>query len=109
MDYKKQIGKRRVAVLLFIAIMLPVTTQFFHLFEAHEHTVCTDNTTHFHETIIKCEICSFHFTPINYDIAQYPDLLLPKIAVKKEVNFTSLQLHSFCVTNTQLRAPPVFS
>jgi hypothetical protein len=109
MDYKKQIGKNIVSLLLFAALMLPTSVQFFHMFEGHEHTTCTEKTTHIHKSITKCKICSFHLASFKYDIAKYPDLLLPKIPVKVDANFTSLQFHSFNLTNTQLRAPPIFS
>ncbi len=109
MDYKKQIGKNIVALLLFAAIMLPTAVQFFHVFEDHEHIVCNEKSTHIHESISKCDICDFHLASFNYDLAKYPDLELPKIPVKNDVNFASLQFHSFKTTNTQLRAPPVFS
>lgn len=109
MDYKKQIGKNIVELLLFAALMLPTAVQFFHMFESHEHITCTETATHIHKSITKCEICSFHLASFNYDLAKYPDLLLPKIPVKVDVNFTSLQFHSFKITNTHLRAPPIFS
>ena len=109
MDYRKQIGKNIVALLLFAALMLPTAVQFFHTFEGHEHIACTETTTHIHKSITKCEICSFHLASFNYDLAKYPDLLVPKIPVEIDVNLSSLQFHSFQITNTQLRAPPIFS
>ncbi len=109
MDYKKQIGKNILALLLFTALMLPTTVQFFHMLEGHDHVACTEKSTHIHKTIHKCEICSFHFASFNYNVAEYPDLLLTKAPVKAEVNLDPLQLHSFKITNTQLRAPPIFS
>ena len=109
MDYGKQFGKSIVALLLFVALMLPTSVQFFHIFDEHEHISCTEKTAHIHKLVTKCDICDFHLASINYDIAKYPDLLLPKISDKVDVNFTSHQLHSFKITNTQLRAPPIFS
>ena len=109
MDSRKQIGKNIVALLLFVALMLPTAVQFFHVFEGHEHNTCSEKTTHIHKSITKCDICDYHLASFNYDIAKYPDLLLPKIPVKIEADFTSLQFHSFQITNTQLRAPPIFS
>jgi hypothetical protein len=109
MDYRKQIGKNIVALLLFVALVLPTAVQFIHMLEGHEHIACTENVTHIHESVTECDICDFHLALFNYDITKYPDLLLPKILVKAEANFTSLQFHSFQITNTQLRAPPIFS
>ncbi|MFT5824369.1 MAG: hypothetical protein ACI8ZM_005636 [Crocinitomix sp.] len=109
MDYKKQIGKNIAALLLFVALMLPSAIPFIHLFEGHEHIACSEQTTHIHKSVVKCEICSFHLASFNYDIAEYSELLLPKIPVKIEANFASLQYHSFKINNTQLRAPPILS
>ena len=109
MKYKKQIGKNIIALLFLVAIMTPFAIQFFHMLEGHEHNTCTETTTHIHKSVTKCDICSFQLTPFNYYIPKYPDLLLPKIFVKVKVDFTSLQFHSFKTTNTQLRAPPIFS
>ena len=109
MDYKKQLGKNIAALLLLVALVLPTAIQFFHLFEGHEHLACTKQQTHIHKSIVKCEICSFHLASFNYDIIEYTDFLLPEIPVKIEANFASLQLRSFKITNTQLRAPPIFS
>lgn len=109
MDSKKQLGKNIAALLLFAALMLPTAIEFIHMFEGHEHITCNDRTTHIHKSVLKCEICHFHLASFNYDITEYPNLLLPKIPVKIEANFTSLQFHSFKLTNTQLRAPPIFS
>jgi hypothetical protein len=109
MDFKKQLGKNIAALLLFVALMLPTAIQFFHIFEGHEHIACTEVSTHIHQDVPDCHICDFHLATFNYDIAEYPNLLLPKIPVKIKANFASLQFHSFKITNTQLRAPPIFS
>lgn len=109
MDYKKQLGKNIAALLLFVALMMPTAIQFFHMFEGHEHIACTEQTTHLHKTIEKCDICHFHLASFNYDIAEYIQIISPVIPVKIEADFASLQFHSFKITNTQLRAPPIFS
>ncbi|WP_310992239.1 hypothetical protein [Aequorivita marina] len=109
MDSKKQLGKNIAALLLFAALMLPTAIQFFHMFEGHEHIACNENSTHMHETVVKCDIYHFHSTSFNYDILKYPDFSLPTIPTKTEVSFASLQFHSFVITNTQLRAPPFYS
>ena len=109
MYFKKQIGKNVITLLLFAAFMLPTAIQFFDMFEDHEHITCTEKTTHIHKSIEKCDVCDFHLVSFNYDIVIYPDLILPKIPIKVDANLASLQFHSFKITNTQLRAPPVFS
>ena len=109
MDYKRQTVKNITALLLFVALMLPSAIQFIHMFEGHDHLACKEQTAHLHETVVKCNVFSIHLASFNYDIAEYPNLLLPKIYVEKKVNFAFLQFHSFSISNTQLRAPPIFS
>jgi len=109
MDNKKQIGKNIVTLLLFAALMIPTAVQFFHIFEGHEHIACAEKGIHVHKSNTECEICSFHLASFDYDIAKYPDLLIPKIHVKVDENLKPLKLHFFKITNTQLRAPPIFS
>jgi len=109
MNHKKQIGRQIIALLLFTILVLPIGVQSLHVLEEHEHPSCNDKTTHIHESISECELCAVHFSSVKYDIDKYPSLLLPTIFVKVSTVFDSLRLHSFTITNTQLRAPPVFS
>lgn len=109
MNFRKQLGKNTVALLLFVALMLPTTIHFIHFLEGHEHVACTNSSTHVHKSVDTCKSYSFHLASFNYDIAKYPDLLLPKIPVKFNEDFSPLLFHSFKRTNTQLRAPPLFS
>ncbi|WP_159021375.1 hypothetical protein [Formosa sp. L2A11] len=109
MDQKKQLGKNIASLLLFIALMLPTAVKFVHIFEGHEHFTCTETRTHLHKTVSRCEICSFHLTSFKYDIFEYPDLLVSETLQKTVADFSALQLHSFKITNTQLRAPPTLS
>lgn len=109
MGFSEQVGKKIVALLLFAALMLPSAIQFGHILDGHEHVVCAEQTAHIHKSVIKCEINSFHLASFKYDIAKYPDLVLPAIPVKLEVDINPLQFHSFKITNNPLRAPPVFS
>lgn len=109
MDSNKQLGKFAIAFLLFVALMLPTAVQFIHSFEGHEHIVCNDRTTHIHTSKTKCEVCSFQLASFNYDIVAYPEFSQKLIPVKVNDKLTSLVLHSFTITNKQLRAPPVFS
>lgn len=109
MDNKKQFGKNLLALVLFAALLLPTAVQFFHILEGHEHITCSEKTTHIHKSVTTCDICDFHLVSFNYNIAKYSNLLVPKIPIRVDVSFTSLRFHSFKITNTQLRAPPIFS
>ncbi|MFS4457156.1 hypothetical protein [Maribacter sp. 2304DJ31-5] len=109
MGRKKRIGKNIAALLLFVAIMMPTAIRFFHIFEGHEHVSCKEVSTHIHQDVPDCHICDYHMASFNYHIIEYPNLLQPTIPVKINEDFSSLLFHSFKITNTQLRAPPIFS
>lgn len=109
MKNKKQIGKRIVALVLLVALMLPITTMFFHVFENHEHFTCIEKTEHVHELPTKCDICYFYVESPDYDVAKFSDLLVLKAPVKVDLNFAPLQFHSLRITNNRLRGPPFYS
>lgn len=113
MKIKEQIGKIIVALVLFSAFMVPTTIKFVHLFEGHDHTIviCKNHSkSHIHKHETKCEICCNFFTPLNYEASKNTSKeVYATIIVKSEENFAPLQLHSFKITNTQLRAPPIYS
>ena len=109
MYLKNQLGKTLASVLLLLALILPTAIQFSHMIEGHESDTCNELSTHIHKSEKNCDVCDFHFTSISYDIAKYPDLLLPQISVKLSSDFTSLQFYYPTLTSKQLRAPPVNS
>ena len=83
--------------------------KFVSIFEKHEHTLCSEQQVHVHESTVKCEICSFHFTSSNYNLVQQNELEGLSISEKKPERNGSLLHHSFAITNIQLRGPPVLS
>ena len=104
-----QFGKNISAFVLLAALLLPTAVQFVSIFESHDHVVCTEQQTHFHQSIVECEICTFNYSPFHYSITSFKDtevLLTPETS---KVNFGSLLFHSFTITNTQLRGPPVLA
>lgn len=109
MDNNNQLGKNVMALMLFIALMLPTTVDFFHMFENHEHPSCTEQSLHIHETIVSCDVCDYHLVSSNFDVASYPDFRLPLILTNEESSYVSLELRSYTLTNTRLRAPPSYS
>lgn len=109
MDNTKQFKARLIALMLFTALMFPSTVQFFHVLEGHEHTSCYDKTVHIHETSTGCDICDFQLVTTNYNILDYPDLVLPIISAEVTTNFVSQHSLSYDCSFKQLRAPPIYS
>ena len=114
MDYnkdntKKQFVKNIIVSLLLMFLLLPTAFQFVTIFEKHEHIVCSEQQVHVHKSIVDCEICSFHFTPLNYNLAQHKSFEVLLISETTQENFTSLLFHSFTITNIKLRGPPALA
>ena len=114
MDYNKDNSKIQfvnniIASLLLIFLLLPTAFHFVTIFEKHEHIVCSEQQVHVHKFIIECEICSFHFTPLNYNLVHYNELEILLIPETTQERTYSLLFHSFKITNIQLRGPPALS
>ena len=114
MDYnkdnaKKQFVKNIIASLLLMFLLLPTAFQFVTIFEKHEHIVCSEQQVHVHKSIVECEICSFHFTPLNYNLVHHNELEILLIPETTQERTYSLLFHSFKITNIQPRGPPALS
>ena len=109
MDSKRQVVKNIIASLLLMFLLLPTALQFVTIFEKHEHIVCSEQQVHVHKSIVECEICSFHFTPLNYNLVHHNGLEILLIPETTQERTYSLLFHSFKITNIQLRGPPALS
>jgi len=114
MDYnkdntKKQFVKSIIASLLLMFLLLPTAFHFVTIFEKHEHIVCSEQKVHVHKSIVECKICSFHFTPLNYNLVHHNELEILLIPETTQERTYSLLFHSFKITNIQLRGPPALS
>ena len=98
--------KTTLVVVLLSAFMLPVTMQFFHVFEGHQHEICTSTDTHLHQDSPDCGVCHFHFAPYQYDIIDYACAIVPIVPTKHQTHFYSQQFSSPLFLNIRLRAPP---
>ena len=106
---KKQFVNNIIASFLLMFLLLPIAFQFVTIFEKHEHIVCSEQQVHVHKSIVECEICSFHFTPLNYNLVHHNELEILLIPGTTQERAYSLLFHSFKITNTQLRGPPALS
>jgi len=114
MDYnkdnsKKQYVKNIIASLLLMFLLLPTALQFVTIFDTHEHMVCSEQQVHVHKSIVECEICSFQFTPLHYNLVHNNELEILLIPETTQERTYSLLFHSFKITNIQLRGPPALS
>tara|TARA_B110000093_G_C12864999_1_gene365045 strand:- start:625 stop:966 length:342 start_codon:yes stop_codon:yes gene_type:complete len=108
-DSEKQFVKNIIASLLLMSLLLPTAFQFASIFDIHQHIVCSEQQVHVHKPIVECKICSFYFTSSNYNLVQQNELERLSISEKIQERGGSLLPHSFTITNTKLRGPPVLS
>tara|TARA_B110000483_G_C18089058_1_gene501220 strand:- start:626 stop:970 length:345 start_codon:yes stop_codon:yes gene_type:complete len=108
-DSKKRFVKNIIALFLLMPLLLPTAFQFVSIFDIHQHIVCSEQQVHVHKPIIECEICSFNFTPLNYNLVQQNELKRLSISEKTQKRGGLFLPHSFTITNIQLRGPPVLS
>tara|TARA_B110000483_G_scaffold139646_1_gene166800 strand:- start:12 stop:356 length:345 start_codon:yes stop_codon:yes gene_type:complete len=106
---KKQFVNNIIASLLFIFLMLPSAFQLVTIFEKHEHMVCSEQQVHVHKSVVECEICSFQFTPLHYNLVHHNELDVLLIPETTQERANSLLFHSFTRTNIQLRGPPALT
>lgn len=109
MILKSSIGKAIGAITLLALMLLPMSVQFGHIFEDHEHVACKEQKTHFHEDeSTDCSVCDFRMVTANYDIPEYIEFLDLQVPNSQEKHYVSFAYHSFNNTYSQLRAPPHF-
>lgn len=59
-NIKQHIIYRVLALLLVVAVTVPSVIKLAHVFEEHEHQICTgEKQTHIHEIDIECEFYKF--------------------------------------------------
>ena len=106
MDRNKQILKFLSALGLFIALMMPTIIQFVHVFDVHEHIVCTDQDLHVDQTQTKCDICTTQVPPFDFSVSNDSEILQTEIVVSNEEGIPSLKSGSVIFNSNPLRGPP---
>ncbi|WP_298511635.1 hypothetical protein [uncultured Kordia sp.] len=106
----KNIKEILIASLLLVTLVLPSYIQFSHqLEEDHAYITCHEQEDHVHENNVHCDLCNYHFTNFYFEFTSYPELEVSPIISKSTLGSTTPLCYYLPLTNTQLRAPPVFS
>lgn len=96
------------AVVLSVALILPITVQFIHIFEHHPHVLCTDYTVHLHEQKTDCPICDFHLSSFTFTPLTSVEISIAAInTAVLEIYFFSTQQNF--IQHPDSRGPPLFS
>ncbi|WP_203295650.1 hypothetical protein [Luteirhabdus pelagi] len=92
-------------LVLIGVLMLPTAVQFTHLFEHHEHRVCTISSVHLHEKEVDCSILHFKFSSYDYTFTSFTitkwENNWPQSFVFNEIQYEKETPRLF-----HLRAPP---
>ncbi|OIQ36072.1 MAG: hypothetical protein BM563_11545 [Bacteroidetes bacterium MedPE-SWsnd-G1] len=96
-----------ISIWCVLIALLPMTVQFVHATENHNHDVCElDYIKHFHDNDLDCEFNHFLFdtnTTINGDESRTQ--ALPFYALK--VQFYSVNYFRIALLTSKTRGPPI--
>lgn len=101
--------KKHIAILSLLLLFLPTAVLTAHLFENHEHTVCTStNEQHYHSQDIDCSLDHYQFTIYTY---QSSDSFVTEIQHYYKQNYTTQNniVVSAYTQQKSSRAPPYFT
>ena len=111
MKIEKHIKQRIIAILLLVAMAVPSCIQLSHqLDEMHDTTICHVQDDHLHgDEVLHPDLSIYQFTSFYFEFSSFPQLQVSPIISKITLGITHPSCYSLSITNTQLRAPPVFS
>lgn len=109
MGFWKHAGKG-ISVFVLVAILqFPSAIRLSHHCEAHEHHTFMLDVDDFHEAGHDCPICHFQLASFTFNIPAFPKLLSHNYPETAEKHFFCTAINCFTLTNTRLRAPPLFA
>lgn len=90
-------------------LFLPATIQLVHVFEQHEHIVCTsDIEQHIHERDLECALCHLQAETLSITFESETEVIPPQFykAFTQEV---TQQYVEVLIHKKSSRAPPYFT
>ena len=103
---KKHIISKCIVILLSIVLVIPLIVKLNHVFENHEHEVCTNSqTTHLHKLDLDCEFYKFKLQTQTYE-NEYVYRLHTNSDIQKPVVVPFSNCHPTIITSFHLRGPP---
>lgn len=103
----KNIAYKLLAITLLVAVLLPSAIKLEHVFEDHEHEICSDiSTQHLHEIDLECEFYKFKLNTEYQIVFNHCKILVEENYFKKDCT------PYFFLNNHQqlpfsLRGPPI--
>ena len=103
---KRHIILNIFAIILSVSFAIPSLVKFAHIFESHQHEVCTNySTTHLHEFDLDCEFYKFKIPiQIQTEINSFSVLEVIDISDEQYNHYNLLQTKEFNLF--ELRGPP---
>jgi hypothetical protein len=111
MKIDKNIKLHIIATLLLATLVTPSWIQFSHqLDEMYDTTICHEEDDHLHgDEVLHPDLCIYQLTNFYFEFPSHPELQVSPIISNIAIGTTNPSCYSLSITNTQLRAPPVFS
>ena len=106
MIFRRPIVKLTSSLLLLFAMGLPFVVQFAMALEDHEHVICEEQKSHFHEDAPLCFVCDYRLVIVSYDTPQAFEIIDTVFFPQEEESYTSLFYQSNNHSNLLLRGPP---
>ena len=104
---KEHIVFKIITLTLVGILFVPTALKIEHIFEHHDHKVCTDvSTTHIHKVDLDCEFQKFQITTFFLsDVDHYDSILVDYSAETPSLDYKFLNKHK--PLQVSLRGPPV--
>ena len=99
--------KKHIALLSIFMLLLPTIVLTAHLFENHEHTVCSSvNDHHFHEKELDCSLDHYQFSTSTYKATE-SYTVIPKHFYKTDYEVKPQLISFIYVDKKSSRGPPI--
>ena len=101
--------KKHIAFLSLLVLLIPSVIQFEHVFENHEHTICTaTDDHHFHEQELDCSLLHYQLQVFSYTTASN-HAVIPLHFYKTTYNEQPQVLSVVYTDKKNTRGPPYFT
>lgn len=97
---------RVISLVAVLIVVLPMSIQFAHALENHNHEVCNENSIqHFHSLDNECEFDHFVFKT-NTNLSHTDFQLAELLYIDSPINTKSTNHHSTLLSTRLYRGPP---
>ena len=104
--FEQNIFVKFFSLMLVVILLFPSAIQLAHTEDSHDHPVCTDFSTHMHETELDCSLCDFQVSIFAFD-TEKPGQDLLNSQNFRQIHSAPKSLYLISSETTSLRGPPL--